>query len=277
MFYFCRRNKKHMKFKHYTLFALLFTAAVALAQTPKTGKAGIWLNANDGINLANCYDNGTIPYSYLGAGANLSLGGTVEWRRCYIQLENRLFFNAFLKLNGFSGTADHRLEFLYRLHDDPSNSFHLWVGGDIQTYMDIKENTDLMNASMGLTLFENLCLTSMVRYDFASIRGGTHKLLSAHGKLVLPLAGIAVRPGFAYIDNYTGSLNSIENLLSNYEAFPKMFSGICTDIGLTFNLLNGNRIGMSYRWDYLSTGHKGSSRFDNAIHSINLNFWFKLN
>ena len=54
-------------------------------------------------------------------------------------------------------------------------------------------------------------------------------------------------------------------------------TGATTDIGFYFNLLNGSRIGLNYRWDYLTTRHKGIYRYDNAIHSINLNFMFNLN
>lgn len=266
-----------MKFKPIFLSVVLMMAIATSAQTPKSGKSAGWLNTSVGFNMVDCYDNGTIPYAYWGAGANLSLGGTVEWRRCHIQLEERLFVNGFSELTSFAATTDTRLEFLYRLYDNHSNNFHLWLGGDIQSYLDLKEIPELMNASMGLTLFENLCLTSMVQFDFASIKGGTHRLLTAHGKLTLPVAGIAIRPGFAYIDNYTSDLNLLNALLTDYELFPKAFPGVSTDVGLTFNLLNGNRIGLNYRWDYLSTGHKGAYRFDNALHSLNLNFMFKLN
>jgi hypothetical protein len=36
-------------------------------------------------------------------------------------------------------------------------------------------------------------------------------------------------------------------------------------------------IGLSYRWDYLTTRNKGYYRFDNAFHTISLDFMFKLN
>ena len=266
-----------MKTKHIILSIILLMATTASAQTPKTGKAASWLNASAGFNIADCYDNGTIPFAYLGKGANLGLGATFEWRRCHIQLDERLFFNSLSELSSFAITTDTRLEFLYRVHDSQNNRFHIWVGGDFQGYMDIKEIYELMNASMGITLFGNFCLASMVQFDFASIRGGTHPLLTLHGKLVIPVAGFAIRPGFAYMDNYTNDLNIANTLLSDYELFPKALPGICTDMGLTFNLLNGNRIGLSYRWDYLSTGRKGTYRYDNALHSLNLNFMFKLN
>ena len=135
----------------------------------------------------------------------------------------------------------------------------------------------MMNASTGVTAFFNLCAEGMLSYDFAFIHGGSHNLLSAYGKLTLPMAGLVIRPGYAYMDNYSSDINTDNTFLEDYEAFGKTFPGIGTDMGLYLNLLNGNRIGLSYRWDYLTTGKKGIYRFDNALHSINLNFMFNIN
>ena len=123
----------------------------------------------------------------------------------------------------------------------------------------------------------NLCAEGMLSCDFAFIRDGSHNLLTAYGKLTLPVVGLAMRPGYAYMDNYTSDINVANTVLGDYETFAKFFPGVGTDIGLYFNLLNGNRIGLNYRWDYLTTGQKGTYRFDNALHSVNLTFMFNVN
>ena len=266
-----------MKLKPIILSAILLMATHALAQPVQKSKVPIWLNLGVGANVADCFDKGTVPYSYLGAGANLNAGATVEWRRCHVQTEARTFFNILMDFGGYAFTIDSRTEFLYRIHDNQRDRLHLWVGGGIQTFYDIKENPSMMNASLGASIFENLCAEGMLQYDFAFIREGSHNLLTAYGKLTLPLTGLAIRPGFAYMDNYTSDINLANTLLGDYETFVKFLPGIGTDIGLTLNLLNGNRIGFNYRWDYLSTGHQGAYRYDNAFHSINANFMFKLN
>lgn len=79
------------------------------------------------------------------------------------------------------------------------------------------------------------------------------------------------------MDNYTSDINLEDTILEDYESFGKCFPGLGTDIGLSFNFLNGNRIGLSYRWDYFTTGKKGIYRFDNALHSVDLNFMFNIN
>ena len=248
-----------------------------LPQPVRKSKVPIWLNMSMGLNVANCYDNGTIPFSYPGIGANVNVGATIEWRRCHVQTETRFFANSLFNLSSYAFTFDNRTEFLYHFHDSKRNRLHLWAGCGIQSFYDVKQIPALMNAAMGTSIFENLCAEGMLRYDFAFIRGGSHNLLSVYGKLNLPVVGLAIRPGYAYIDNYTSDINQVNTIFQDYELFCKWFPGLGTDIGLYFNLLNGNRIGFNYRWDYLSTGHKGASRFDNAFHSFNVNFMFNLN
>ena len=258
--------------KHLLLAVLFLITAQGFAQS----RVPVWLNLSAGGNVADCYDNGTVPFSYYGVGGNLSLGATVEWHRCHVQHETRLYGNM-LENGGSSIDIDSRTEFLYRFHDNQRNHLHLWAGVALQGYYNIKDIPAMMNASMGFTMFMNLCTEGMLSYDFAFIREGRHPLLTAYGKLSLPVAGTVLRPGYAYMDNYTSDLNESNAILQDYVSFGKWFPGIGTDIGLYFNLLNGNRIGVSYRWDYLSTGHKGDYRFDNALHSVNLSFMFNVN
>ena len=143
--------------------------------------------------------------------------------------------------------------------------------------MDNKEIPALMNASSSISLFGNLCATGLVEYDFAFIHEGMynlHNLLTAYAKLSLPLVGAVNRPGFAYIGNPT--INN-DDWLEGSETFAKFFSGAVTELGLFLNFPNDNRIGLAYRWNYLSTGKKGTYRYDNALHSLNLSFMFRIN
>lgn len=267
----------HINGKGYELWKEIIDSEIGkLPQPIRKSKVPIWLNLSVGGNIADCYDNGTIPFRYLGFGGNIGGGVTVEWQRFHVQNETRVF-GSMLKVSGSAIDIDNKTDFLYRFYDSKHNRLHLWAGGAFQTYIDIKEIPSMMNASTGVTAFFNLCAEGMLSYDFAFIRGGSHNLLSAYGKLTLPMAGLVIRPGYAYMDNYTSDINTDNAFLEDYEAFGKIFPGIGTDMGLYLNLLNGNRIGLSYRWDYLTTGKKGIYRFDNALHSINLNFMFNIN
>lgn len=274
-----------MKVKNSLLlgFLLSVTPAFTHAQTESTNtgnksKVGVWLDAGIGIGFADTYDNGTAPMSLYGLAAGLQTAVTVEWNRCHIQGETRGLAGAlFTPLSGYDFCIQDRLEFLYRVHDDKTDRFHVWVGGAGVIDLDIKMIQDLMNASAGFSVFGNLGAVGMVQYDFGSSKDGSRRLFSLYGKLTLPLVGLAGRPGYAYIDNFTGSLNSLDVVMNEYEWFAKAFPGVTTDIGIYLNLRNGNRFGISYRWDYLSTGNRGIYRFDRAFHTINLDFMFKLN
>jgi hypothetical protein len=41
-------------------------------------------------------------------------------------------------------------------------------------------------------------------------------------------------------------------------------------------LLNKNKIGLTYRWDYLTSRNKGPYRFDHAVHSFNVIYMFNI-
>lgn len=262
-----------MKVKTVFLWGFLLSVMPVFAQT-SSNKVPIWLDFSAGANYAECFDKGTIPFRYKGFGANADGGITVEWGRCHVQQKARFFYNDLSDVNASSFNVDLTTEFLYRFHDSPKKRWHYWAGGQVQTFVDMREIPALMNATSSVSAWVNLCATGMVQYDFAFNSEKTHHWLTAYGQLNLPLVGVAMRPGFAYIGNPT--INN-DDLLDGYETFAKGFPGASTELGLNLNLPNGNRIGLSYHWDYLTTGKKGTYRYDNALHSINLNFMFRVN
>lgn len=246
-----------------------------IPQPVRKSRVPLWLNLSAGGNIIHCYDNGTIPFPYLGVGGNVGLGATIEWKRHHIQYEARVAGDM-LENGGNSLGIENKIDYLCRFHDNKRNRLHLWAGMALQNYYDTKTISSMMNASTGISGFTNLCAEGMLSYDFAYLRGGGHNLLTAYCKLTLPVVALVNRPGYAYMDNYTSDINIANTVMADYIRFGKWFPGVSTDVGLNFNLLNGNRIGFSYRWDYLTTGDKGVYRFDNALHSLNINFMFNL-
>ena len=239
---------------------------------PRQNKVPVWLDFSAGANLADCCDKGTVPFRYKGFGANASAGVTIEWGRCHVQVEGQGFYSALVSPNGTAIDVNITTEFLYHL--SRINRLHFWAGGTLQGFADFKDIPTLMNAASSVSLFGNLCATGMLQYDFAYNREKTHTWLTAFGKLSLPLVGAVSRPGYAYIGNPT--IND-DAWLSDNVTFAKFFPGASTELGLFLNLRNDNRIGLSYRWDYLTTGKKDDYRYDNALHSLNLIFMFRVN
>ena len=274
-----------MKLKPLLLAAILLMATQGFAQDSETqtqpvhkSKVPVWLNAGVGLGFANAYDAGIAPMSLFGLSAGAQLGVTVEWNRCHIQNETRGLFGLLVtNLSGYDIDGQQRIEFLYRVHDGKRNRLHLWAGGSLQEDAFFRIIPSLGNASTSTSLFFNLNAEGMIQYDFAYIENHTHNLFTVYGKVVLPLGGLICRPSYAFMDNYTSDINLVNTILSSYEASGMFFPGVSTDVGLHLNLPNGNMIGLSYRWDYLTTRNKGYYRFDNAFHTISLDFMFKLN
>ncbi len=238
----------------------------------------VWLNGGVGVGIADAYDKGIAPMSMWGLGVGGQLGVTVDWHRFHVQEESRALCGFLLKpLSGFDVDVQNRAEFLYRFHDSKRDRLHLWVGGGLQEDAFFRIIPSLGNASTSTTVFINLNAEGMVQYDFVFINGGTHNLLSVYGKLTLPLCGITERPPYAFMDNYTSDLDLMNTIFSSYETSFMGFPGVSTDVGLRLNLLNGNKIGFSYRWDYLTTRNNDHYRFDNAFHTLSIDFMFKLN
>ena len=239
---------------------------------PLQNKVPIWLDFSVGANFAQCADKATIPFRYKGIGANAKGGVTIEWQRCRVNVEGRGFYTSFTSFSGTAYNVNLSAEFLY--HCAIVKRWSFWAGGTLQGLMDIKEIPALMNATSSVSSFGNLCATGMVEYPFAFNSDNTHHWLTASGKLSLPIVSAMNRPGYTFIGNPT--INE-DTWLGDNETFAKFFPGVSTELGLYLNLRNDNRIGLSYRWDYLTTGKKRAYRYDNALHSINLSFMFRVN
>ena len=250
---------------------------VPMTYSPQQARVPIWLDLSVGTNYADCYDVSTVPFKYLGLGVNGEMGLNIEWGRCHIRPAFRMISNLFAEPSGSAQDFDFSTEFLYRVYDDKSNRLHLWAGGTLDGFVDIKSIPSLQNAATCVSLFGNLGATGLLQYDFAFNKSKNHPWLTTYFKLNLPLHGLANRPGFAYVGDPAINQDLFETLFGTNEVFGKFFPGVNTDLGLYLNVRNGNRIGMNYRWDYVTTGKKGTYRYDHAIHSFNLSFMFRIN
>jgi len=245
----------------------------AIAQTQK--KNSFWIDLNLGIGPESCYDNGTIPYQYGGASSLLGIGFTDEWKRCHIEFEAQRYKSILKEPEGTNMALDARLEFLYSCLKPSSSRWHFWSGVNIEGYGELKSIPALQNASSALSAFGHIGLVEQVKCDFAFSKDKTHPWMTAFAKLTLPVAGVVSRPDFMYVHDPVGQ-SGLQALISSNEKFFKLFPGATTDLGFTLNLRNGNRLSLYYAWDYLTTGKKGAYRYDNAYHTINLSFMFKL-
>lgn len=255
--------------KALVLLAMMFLGVGAFAQNSFNLYMGLGRGSIDN------YDLGTVPYHIKGSTRVQDWGINYIWNRCQIQMEGRYFNSTLKTLSGTDQSIDLDFEFLYRCYDSENNRFHFYTGAALEGYGEFKSVPALQNSSVSTNLFGNLCDVNMVTYDFAFNKDKTHHWLTAYCKLSLPLVGIANRPGYAYTYDTQG-MSLVGRFLTGHETFAKFFPGCSTDFGLWLNLKNNNRIGLNYRWDYLTTGKKGTWRYDNAFHSVNVTFMFNL-
>ena len=243
-------------------------------------KVPVWLNLGLGQGIPRCFDQGASPLRYAGIAADLNMGVTVEWSRYHVQADTRGSMGFLLNTAGavtYDFGIDLRAEFLYRCYENHNNHLYLWAGAAAQDFIDIRYYPQLMNASIGASVFGSLQGVGMVQYDFAPLHDGEHNLFTCYAKLSLPLLTRVSRPGYAYMDNYTSDLETSATILSDYEKFYMFVPGVTTDVGLYFNMFNNNKIGISYRWDYLTTRNQGTYRYDRAAHTLFTTFMFNLN
>lgn len=264
--------------KSLLLLALIALCGGAFAQSTQAYGAErnkFWIDLNAGIGSTTCFDESVIPFHYRGFHNTEQIGFTDEWKRCHIQLLGSRYKTKLPTVGGNSSCYSVKLEFLYSCLNPTVRRWHFWSGVSTNNILEWKRMEELQNASFTLSFFHELIAEELVQCDFAyDKKDATHPWLSAFFRLSLPLYTIASRPDFAYV---VDPLNNTFNLLfgANGPVF-KFLPGCTTDIGFNLNLRNGNVIGLSYAWDYLTTGKKGYYRYDNAFHTVKLSFMFKI-
>ncbi len=250
-------------------------------------QAHFYLGFGTGLGVTQSYDAGASPLQYHGIAAGFQSSITVEWQRYRflgdLQTTGALTRNSLqpiLHYNTYAFGIDGKFSIIRHFNDYHQNRLRILGGGSVECYYDFKLFSSLMNAGFCMTRFLNLDAEGRVEYDFSF--GKYHEERTpwpwtAYAQLSLPLMSSVMRPGFAYMDNYTSNSNMAKTLFSSYQTHMKPFAGIATEIGLMYNLKNKNKIAFSYRWHYLSSGKTGYYRFDNAMHLANIILLFNLN
>ena len=234
-----------------------------------------WIDLNAGVGGTISYDESTVPFSYGGIHDMEQVGVTDEWKRCHLQFLGTRYKTKYLDVDGSNSAYSAKLEFLYSCLNPTVRRWHFWSGVSTTNIFEWKRLEDLQNAANTFSFFHELSAEEVVQCDFAYDKAVPGRpWLSAFFRLSLPLYTAGTRPEFAYV---VDPLNNAFDLLFGANGpFLKFFPGCTTDVGFNLNLRNGNRIGLSYTWDYLTTGKKGYYRYDNVYHTVKLSFMFKI-
>lgn len=283
--------KKDMNKKHSILLIIILTTSVA---TPLRAQ---WiLQFQNAAGYALFRDQGVSPLSYHGASTAPALNlvftphASKGWQFS-LQTQAAIggYEDAATPLFNFStigGHAQLRIKAThllpYPITDTPSPwSFRVGASTDNQLWMSY--NPNLENASFGLSDFLTIRIHSRAELRFgrksynADSSTVTHGRWLAHGEIAIAPIALVYRPGYAYLDNYNSNEEGvIHTVLTSYTWSATPLSAIESDIGVTRLLHNGNRVGLAYRWYYLSSGNACYSRFEQAAHLLVISLDFQL-
>lgn len=249
--------------------------------THSSGYKTTSLRLGSAIGYGLYRDMGTAPISFKGVAlqpvVGLEFGGMRKWTTTIDAFSSVGVFEDAVapKLNFGSFDISNTLRFKMRRCIEEWHYAALSAGFGAANFLDVTVNPDYENAAAGISEFFGPELS--LRADwFLNTAFGIYNAdkpqLQLHTELgLMPLAAI-LRPGYAYIDNYTASQPVLAALFDNYQWHLKPLAALYTDIGLDILTGSFSRISFSYLWSYHSSGNSGASRFDHATHYLAIDF-----
>ena len=189
-----------------------------------------------------------------------------------IRFKMRTYFAALFKKKYDS---ELQLKTIKNLPNDEKKTYaYISAGFTISNFFDVTINPAYENAATGISEFlgpELLLRTDILLGSFFDLDWQKFdKQLHAEVGL-MPVAAV-MRPGYAYIDNYTASQPVLSALFDEYQWRIKSFAGAYTDIGFDIRTGIGSRISLSYYWSYHTSGNNDVWRFDHAKHLFLIDF-----
>jgi hypothetical protein len=163
-----------------------------------------------------------------------------------------------------------------------NEKWNLAVGGELNSFSDIRVNQSLMNNAFGMEHFFTIFASGRISKDISRNTDRIYSVLNYKFKLParkrtlsytqnISLYNSVFRNNYIYL-NHDFIVNE-NSILGNYE--HKAFSGfrLASQLDYTHYLKNCNAIQVSYKWQAIQTA-KESHRFEFASHKIQLSFLF---
>ena len=286
--------------KYYISFLLLITFSAAsivlMAQESDTSsRKTVILKKHSGVKTTSLRigsavgygvyrDMGTAPIRFKGIvlqpNMGLEFGGMRKWNTTIDVYTSVGIFEDDVapKYNLGSYDVSNTLRFkMTKRIANPRPSLSLSSGFGVANFLDVTVNPEYENAATGISEFvgpELFLRADLFLDNFLSKTKPDKPNLQMHTEIgIMPVAAI-LRPGYAYIDNYTASQPVLTALFDEFEWNLKPFAAACSDIGFDILYSFGNRISFSYLWAYHTSGNSGIWRFDHATHFFLIDFIF---
>ncbi|MBQ6069683.1 MAG: hypothetical protein IJK84_09280 [Bacteroidales bacterium] len=256
-----------------TTLLLLFTNPLLHAERDSSTCCHLMLHGGAAYGLYR--DMGTSPLTYRGIQAAPGISLSVEnsqWSYEALLLTDAGAYGLKLGIDYIQSYGGHPLVgfgIWRNLYAD--SRWRMWLGGVVDDLFDIRYNRSLGNASAAFGNFARLHVDGRVEYRLS------RWLL--HARLQLNLLTLNYRPGFAYMDNFDQEISDpTANTFDQYRSYASLASSAHTDVGATYCLNNGNKVGVSYRWTYLTSRTTAAAPhlFESADHALLFHLGFAL-
>lgn len=259
-----------------TLFsALLFALPLRAQEVPSRP---LFLGLEGGVGLGSFRDYGASPLVIRGpelrSGVHLERCDTLwRWDVGAALAGGGYGYRARLSaLMAYGGQLSVHAELLHRvLHGD---GWRLWAGARVDDLFDIRYNSQLSNASVGMSNFIRLRLTARAEYGYRRWLG--------YAQLWADPVAVMLRPGFSYVNNYDRDVsNPVACAFDQYEWYVAGGTGLASQLGVRYCLRGGNQVGAAYCWQYVSSKQSSAAdsapwRFQQAAHGLVLQLLFFL-
>lgn len=264
------------------LITLTFLAVDSLAAP---GSRQLYMRSGWGIGYAHMRDMGVSPLSYGGPAISPTIGFRCEGRPWHwgadIQLVGSYLEDPvhpkhnFSTIEGIARLSMHMQRLVYS-QNLGKQTLRLFVGATADEWFEIHHDPQFRNSSTGISNFIMPTVTFGADMVFGAAPYRPDGRMMLKGNMAIAPVALVMRPGYAYIGNYTSSHTPYDATLDNYMWHLTGIPHLQTSTGVTFPLANGNRIGLTYQWTLTTTHNKGSHRFDSATHLARLTFDFML-
>lgn len=259
-----------------TLFLALFIALPLGAQ--EVSSRPFFLGLEGGVGLGSFRDYGASPLVLRGpellSGVHVERCDTLwRWDAGAALAAGGFGYSVRLSsLFAYGGQLSVHAELLRRmLHGD---NWRLWAGVRVDDLFDIRYNSQLSNASVGMSNFIRPRLTSRAEYAY--------KRWIGYAQLWADPMAVLLRPGFSYVNNYDRDVsNPVACAFDQYEWYLAGCTGLATQVGVRYSLRGGNEVGAAYYWQYVTSrqsaiADKAPWRFQQATHGLVIQLLFLL-
>ena len=292
---------KTIRLPNYYIYILLLitfsatTMATSAQESDTSGRKTVILKKHDGVKTTSLRigsavgygvyrDMGTAPLRFKGIVLQPNIGlefcGMRSWTtNIDLFTSVGIFEDAVepaLNFGSFDISNTFRFKMTKRIAH-PLEPLSLSAGFGAANFLDVTVNSEYENAATGISDFigpELFLRATLYLDDFLFKNKYDRPSLQMHTEIGLMPVAAVLRPGYAYIDNYTATQPVLSALFDEYEWNLKPFAGACSDIGFDIIYNYGNRISFSYLWAYHSSGNSGIWRFDHATHLFLIDFVF---